>query len=49
MDRWPGRVNLPMFDAIAEGLEADASIVEVILTDFVLVEPSTVSVMETLR
>jgi hypothetical protein len=41
--------NVPMFDTVTERLEADASIVDIVLDDFVLVEPPTVAVMEFLR
>jgi hypothetical protein len=41
--------NTPMLDTITERLEADASVVDIVLDDFVLVEPPTVAVMKFLR
>jgi hypothetical protein len=37
-----------MLDTVTEGLEADASIVNIVLDNFVLVEPSTIAIMELL-
>jgi hypothetical protein len=35
-----------MLHAITKGLEADASVVDIVLDDFILVEPATITVME---
>lgn len=40
--------DVPILDAIAKGLEADASIVRIVLDDFLLVQPATVAVMQAL-
>jgi hypothetical protein len=38
--------NLPVLYTITEGVEADAGIVNVVLDNFVLIEPASIAVME---
>lgn len=38
-----------MFNTVAKGLEADAGVVGKVLDNLILVEPSTIAVVESLR